>query len=304
MAALESVLKSVQQSLENGAGLHKAPALSQQVAGFAANETYPQDIRVALTNLSLALQNVACMGDPPTPEGQQRLSESIGNEYERVIFLLRSNVAYAVLGDSLPTLRPVNYLRNVFHVFNAVLAVSMYEFVLTYEQCIFCSFMVLAWYLSMDILRRFYPDVQRALFDKLFRSITRPRERFEVPAATWYCVSMFAVLLLARKTIAEVSVLVLGVGDPVATLIGRHVPSRKIRGQKSLSGTVGFVAVSGGVVLLFLTVARPDMTLPYSFSMALVAGVVGGVTELFSNDRFDDNLTIPLSVAAVLSVLF
>lgn len=306
-SGLERILRGVFQLLESSGPITtKAPALSQQIASHVFTEAMSDSMRIALNGLSAALDNVNCISESVREDAaeRKRLLDAISLEYERIIFLLRSDPSYAALGQSLPTLRPVNYKRNFFHIFNAVFAVTMYEFFLTYVQCVVVSLIFLLWYVSMDVLRRFFPEVQAALFDRLFASITRPRERFIIPAATWYCLSMFIVLLCANKTIAEVSVLVLGVGDPAATLIGRTFRSRKILGQKSLAGCTGFICISAGCVLLFLAALRPEMTLLHVASMAVVAGVVGALAELFSNDRIDDNLTIPLAVAAVLSLLF
>jgi dolichol kinase len=297
------VLKDVFTLVDSGQ-LARAPVLSQLVSTEASKFSLHKEIQEGLNGLAAALQGVKCLGDPPTLAERQTIVRSVGNEYERVVFLLRSNPQFEDLGHNLHTLRPRNYVRNAFHVFNALFAVTMYEFFLTYEQSLFVAFLCFAWYVVMDVARRVFPNAQATLFDKLFASITRPRERYIIPAATWYCLSMMLVLMLTPKTIAQVSMIVLGVGDPAATLIGRTFASRKIRGQKSLAGLLGFLAVAFGAVLLFLATLRPEMTVLEVLSMALVAGAVGAVAELYGSDRVDDNLTIPLSVGAVLSILF
>ena len=306
---METSLRAVHTLLECQSGnatvlTDKAPVLAQQIGSLASIEAYPSHIRQALTTLSLTLHNIHPLGSPPTPAQMAILLNAIGDEYEKVIFLLRSHASFSSVGYALPTLRPVNYHRNVFHVLNALLAVLFYEFILTYTQAVIIVFLFLAWYAAMDFIRRLFPNVQAALFDRLFSRITRPRERFTVPAATWYCVGMLLVLLFAEKTVAQVSVLVLGVGDPAATLIGRSVRSPKIYGQKSVAGFIGFASVSFSTVLLFLAALRPQFSLPYSMAMAWVAGAVGAVAELFSNDRVDDNISVPVTVALALSLLF
>jgi dolichol kinase len=305
MASLESILRGVFQLLDQESSFYtRAPNLAQQISSFTFREHVSEELRIALNGLSAALTNANCIGDPPAPADHKKIRDAIGLEYERVLFLLRSDANLAALGSSLPTLRPTNYTRNFFHIFNALFGVCMYEFFLTYEQCILVMFGFLLWYVAMDVLRRMFPSIQTALFDRLFNAITRPRERFIIPAATWYCISMATVVILSRKTIAQVAVMVLGVGDPAATLIGRTFKSRKLLGQKSVAGFLGFVSISAGMVLLFLLARRPDMGMGEVLALALVAGVVGALAELFGNDRIDDNLTIPLAVAIVTSILF
>jgi dolichol kinase len=158
-----------------------------------------------------------------------------------------------------------------------------------------------------------------------------------------------------------VAVLVLGVGDPAATLIGKRFGRRfKLYRQKSLAGSLAFVAASFITVATFLFWRRPLLSAAYKVLMALCAGIVGAyfdttfvilvgvvinilfqifspraspldlslvfvrsicimfwrpltfahqislgsVAELFSDDTYDDNLTVPVSVALALSLTF
>ena len=73
-----------------------------------------------------------------------------------------------------------------------------------------------------------------------------------------------------------VTVLVLGVGDPCATLVGkRWGKNYKIYGQKSLAGFIGFVTASFTVVFLFLFIRRPLLDLSLTVFIATTAGFVG-----------------------------
>ena len=56
----------------------------------------------------------------------------------------------------------------------------------------------------MDYARRTYPEAEKKIYDSLFANITRPRERYSMPAATWYCLGIIIVLVLCDKTTAEV----------------------------------------------------------------------------------------------------
>ena len=47
---------------------------------------------------------------------------------------MRNDPALESKGTELNTLRPRNYVRNFFHVFNALLCVALYEWFLTYNQ--------------------------------------------------------------------------------------------------------------------------------------------------------------------------
>ena len=73
-----------------------------------------------------------------------------------------------------------------------------------------------------------------------------------------------------------VTVLVLGVGDPCATLVGKRWGKYyKLIGQKSLAGFIGFVTASFTVVFLFLYIRRPLLDLSLTVFIAATAGFVG-----------------------------
>jgi hypothetical protein len=119
-----------------------------------------------------------------------------------------------------PVLRPTNYVRSFVHVMNAVIGVVAYEFFLSHtfavavmfavfarcgshhvpmvlscsNQSVFFIFFLFTSYVAMDVARRFFPAAEAGLFDGLFQAVTRPRERYVVPAATWfegYCFCSF-----------------------------------------------------------------------------------------------------------------
>ncbi len=104
----------------------------------------------------------------------------------------------------------------------------------------------------MDISRRLWPSAEAGLFDGVFKAVTRPRERYTVPAATYYCLGMLLVTVWAPRRVAQAATLVLGVGDPAASAIGRRVPLFRFPNRKSLGGTLGFIAVSMATVTFWL----------------------------------------------------
>ena len=53
------------------------------------------------------------------------------------------------------------------------------------------------------MLRHTIIQIEQALFDKTFASITRPRERYIIPAATWYCLGILFALLVCDQTLAQ-----------------------------------------------------------------------------------------------------
>lgn len=110
-------------------------------------------------------------------------------------------------------------------------------------------------------------------------------------AFTFYLASFF-VLLLFPEAIAIVSIAALAVFDSIATLTGVHFGRHKIfyNKQKSWEGSVAGFAATLVVALFFTTPLN-------AFAASLAAFAVESLPV-----RIDDNLTIPIAVAVVLSI--
>lgn len=272
----------------------------RQIVPDLAREEFYHAIRAPLERMDLALQEKQrALNERATPAQIKAVAKSLGEDYERIVAAARSHPSLLLAGLDMKTLRPRNYARNVFHIGSAIGCVLLYEFLLTWGQCMFCLSFVLVLYGIVDILRRFKPEWQEALFDKALHIITRPRERYTVPAATWYVLGMILALAFADKIVTQVAVLVLGVGDPAATLVGRRWGRIKVWKEKSLEGSCGFAAAAFVISLAWLLL-RSTFTNYVCIEISLIAAVVGALSELFSNDIFDDNLVVPVTVSFVL----
>jgi phytol kinase len=102
----------------------------------------------------------------------------------------------------------------------------------------------------------------------------------------------FAIGVFFPLQVVIPAIICLAVLDGVATLVGIHYGHHKIWKSKSLEGTLAGM-VTTVIALLVLT--------PLSIPLAAAAAITAGVMELLS--PVDDNLTIPLSVCIVLSLL-
>ncbi len=255
-----------------------------------ALERVAQNLRVLLQNLPSA----------PDLKGLREARSRLMDSYEHFLNSLRA--VEPLTESALPaSLRPRNYVRNGFHVLNALTGVALYQWVFDRHGCLLVLIAVLAVYATLDITRRLWPRWNEILFDSVFKQITRPRERHQIPAASWYALATFLVVLTSQQTTAQLAVLVLGIGDPAASLVGRKWGRRKLWRRKSLVGTGAFAIASFLAAAIFLTTLK---ALPWGrlLPMATVASVAGAAAEVVSDDRLDDNFTVPITVAAALGL--
>lgn len=216
--------------------------------------------------------------------------------YEALAQALRADGASYV-----PSLRTTNHARSLYHVANAAAVILLVELVLKTPEARIGTAIVaagLGW--GMELSRRISPSVNTLLM-RLFGRVAHPHEANHVNSATWY---VTAVLLLSVTVSVEVGVAalaVLGLGDPIAALIGRRWGRTSLLNGRTLEGSAAFVVAGGLAAFAVLSVAHPAP--PATMALrAGVAAVAGATAELLAR-RIDDNLAIPLAAAAAGALL-
>ena len=94
--------------------------------------------------------------------------------------------------------------------------------------------------------------------------------------------------------VCSIGVLVLGVGDPAAALVGRRWGRTKLVNGRSLEGTLTFVLTGILVSAPLCALVYPEVGLRLILALTGVGAVAGALAELLSS-RIDDNLTIPVA---------
>lgn len=193
-----------------------------------------------------------------------------------------------------PSLRPTNYRRSLLHVASGAFAVFAIEAlpwpVLTGIAVAWATF---AW--GCEISRRISPRIN-ALLMKVFGPVAHEHESHRVNSATWYATALLLLSLTQQPLWCVAGVAVLGIGDPVAGLVGRRFGRIRLMHGRSLEGTAAFFA-SSLLVVFALFVAFHGVSVGTALLLAGAAGLAGAIAELVSL-RVDDNFSIPLSAAA------
>lgn len=152
-------------------------------------------------------------------------------------------------------------------------------------------------------LARHYIKPMRKYFDFLFGFLLREHEKNTskktLSGATYVFISAVLTMILFPKVIFLLAFSVLIIGDIAAALIGRRFGKHKFL-AKSLEGTTAFFVFSA--FLVFLT---PKVDYLYiEYFIGIIAVAVGAIAENIAYGWADDNLTIPLSVGAVMWLLY
>ena len=192
-----------------------------------------------------------------------------------------------------PSLRPTNYARNLYHIANAVFAVLCLRFLSEGTVLMLASSaFVLAW--ACEIGRRVMPKLNDFLM-QLMRKVAHPHEAWRINSATWYVTACVILSLIWNPQVASVGLVVLGFADPAAAIIGRRYGRHQLVNGRTLEGTLAFIAV-GTVMAWFWLLLGWGLAPGFAFKMAAVGATVGGIAELYSR-RIDDNLSVPVAAA-------
>lgn len=190
-----------------------------------------------------------------------------------------------------PSLRPKNYARNAYHVANAALCVTLLEVVPSWDVVIAIAWAAALAGWTMEISRRLSPAIN-ALCMRVFASVAHPHEAHRINSATFY-VTAIALLATTRELVpCALALTTLGLGDPIAAIVGRRWGRVRWVNGRSVEGTLAFViaAALGGFALLAIV---HDLAWPAALALALAAALPGALAELYSR-KVDDNLGVPV----------
>jgi dolichol kinase len=279
----EELRRRVRQAVEDV----RAAAVALEARAGRAEEA----LREPLRSLAGAMERAL-----PTEATRARWAVFVGQvhpEYEAFVAARRAMPG----GDAVPgSLRPTNYHRNVFHVTAAATGLAGVTFLPSPAWVVAVSgaFAVAAW--TMELSRRLDPRVNVVLM-KIFGPVAHPHERYRVNSATWYATALVLLALFASRPAQLAAVAVLGIGDPVAALVGRRWGRHRIVVGRSVEGTAAFFVSSMLAALAVLAIDRAASGLGL-VAFAALSAMVGALAELVTR-RLDDNLTIPLAVGLV-----
>ena len=160
---------------------------------------------------------------------------------------------------------------------------------------------VAAVFITLDIARFYSTGVREwfhSAFGHLLRKHETDHENKRLNGASYLLISAIICILIFPKIITVTSFSILIISDLSAALIGKRFGKRRFLG-KTLEGSLGFFISS--VIVVALT---PKIEYHLGEYLIGIAGAfIGTVVEASPMD-VDDNLSVPLSVGAVMWILY
>ena len=195
-----------------------------------------------------------------------------------------------------PALRPTNYKRSLLHATSGLVGVLSVELLLTPTLALWVAilFSVYAW--TTELVRRISPKFNERVM-AFYGAVAHPHEHHRINSATWYCTALLILASFFEMYQIALALAVLGFADPAAALIGRRWGKIKLINNRTLEGTLTFIATGFLVSLAVMTIwHNGQFTFAQILILSLSASFCGAIGELFAG-RLDDNILTPVTAA-------
>ena len=135
------------------------------------------------------------------------------------------------------------------------------------------------------------------LFYKTLRNKELKRSQLQLSGGAYVMLAAIACTLLFPANIAVVALTVMLISDTCAALFGKAFGTRRLYKNKSLEGTVAFFLSALAIMMIY------NFILPVTYA-SILAAFIATMVEMYEDKiEIDDNLSIPISVGAVLTLL-
>ncbi|GIX42229.1 MAG: dolichol kinase [Leptospiraceae bacterium] len=170
----------------------------------------------------------------------------------------------------------------------------------------------------IEIIRLNYEPFNQ-FFIRVCGPLLKENEYHQMHGSISYIFANFILFLFFTKEIITLSSLILMICDPIAAYIGIFYGKRKFKNGKSIEGFIAFfissfivsIAFLGLITLFHIGSGELFLSKLNFFKVTIILSISSlfcSLIEFFSfttlNGLIDDNLTIPLGAAFILSILF
>lgn len=135
------------------------------------------------------------------------------------------------------------------------------------------------------------------IFFRTLRNKELNRNVFQVSGSLYVLFSAIICTMFFSKPIAVIALTIMLVSDTCAALFGKAYGTRHLRNNKTLEGTTALFISALTIMVLF----NPIYPVTYA---AIIACAAATLAEMYEDKiEIDDNLSIPLFIGLILSIL-
>lgn len=203
-----------------------------------------------------------------------------------------------------PERHHLQWRRKIFHIGNGLLFLYLYYFVGFSREFLLGFGLGLSLItLGTEFLRHTFPFFNERVC-RFFGPLMRRHERQGINSAVYYILAMYLVYVVFPIEVAVLTLLYVGIGDPVAGVVGTKYGLHRIKPGVSWEGFLACFAVCTVLTAVFCAFILNEVNLHGMLLIlfSLCCGLVAAKAES-SFKNFDDNLVIPFVCAPILYLL-
>lgn len=204
------------------------------------------------------------------------------------------------LGVTVKLRSDLHISRKIFHTLG-VLSICVLFHQLNRQEALALASVACFFVLGLDILRLKVPKIGNTLVG-MFRRVMRDNEMNGLTGTSYLIFGVLTVIYIFPRDIANLSLILLAIGDPVCSIFGVLYGKDKIVGNKSLQGSLaGFVACTIVGAIFYYS---KGIMLERIVLVSILTGIIGTISELIPVFKLDDNFSFPVLAATMLWFLF
>lgn len=163
------------------------------------------------------------------------------------------------------------------------------------------SWALTALFVILDFWRLRSTSINRGLI-WFFKPFMREEERKHLAGTSFLLLGSAIIITFCPPPVTELTLILLAVADPLASIVGLRFGHDKLVGNKSLQGSMA--AFFASMFLSAFYFWQMNLMVERLVLVSILCGLIGAIAELIPIFKLDDNFTFPVLSGTSLWILF
>lgn len=201
---------------------------------------------------------------------------------------------------TLKSRQDIHWARKIWHFAGVMTIACLYHY-LPIGWAICLSWLGTAVFVGLDFWRLRSHTVNSGLM-LFFKPFMREEERRNLAGTSYLLLGSSLIITFCPPPVTELTLILLAVADPLASLVGLRFGQDKLFGHKSLQGSMA--AFFSCMFLAAFYLWQNNLMVERLLFISILCGLIGAIAELVPVFKLDDNFTFPVITASALWFLF
>ena len=201
---------------------------------------------------------------------------------------------------TLKSRQDIHWARKIWH-FAGVMTIAFVYHLVPLPWAIAMAWSLTALFVILDFWRLRSSTINSGLI-WFFKPFMREEERQRLAGTTFLLLGSAIIITFCPPPVTELTLILLAVADPLASIVGLRFGQDKLVGNKSLQGTMA--AFFACMFLSAFYFWQMNLMVERLVLVSILCGLIGAIAELIPIFKLDDNFTFPVLSGTSLWILF